>query len=55
MQGVLRRASELATALEARGYQVQGEQTFLHETAFGWLDYFVLVTVVLVMIGALLL
>jgi energy-coupling factor transporter transmembrane protein EcfT len=45
VQGALRRASELATALEARGYQIEGRQTRLHETALGWLDYSVLVVV----------
>jgi|SRR5579859_224818 len=55
IQGILRRASELATALEARGYQVEGRQTFLHETHFGLLDYLVMAVVVLVMVGSLLL
>jgi len=49
----LRRASELATALEARGYQVEGRQTPLHEKALGAIDYIVLGAVVLVMVGAL--
>ncbi len=55
MQGTLRRATELATALEARGYQVQGRQTPLHEKSFGVIDYAVLGVVVLVMVGALML
>src|SRR5207302_1357686 len=41
MRGVFRRASELATALEARGYEVQGHQTLLHESTFSMLDYLV--------------
>ena len=32
IQGSLRRASELATALEARGYQNDGKRTMMHET-----------------------
>ena len=55
MQGVLRRAADLATALEARGYEVEGRQTMLHETAFGKVDYVVLGMVVLVTVGALML
>jgi energy-coupling factor transport system permease protein len=54
MQGTLRRATELATALEARGYQVEGRQTPLHEKALGVVDYVVLGVVVLGMVGALL-
>jgi energy-coupling factor transport system permease protein len=55
MRGVLRRATELATALEARGYEVEGRQTFLHETALGLADYVVLGSLVLVTVSALLL
>ena len=55
MQGVLRRAAELATALEARGYEVEGRQTFLHETSLGLVDYVALGGLVLVSVGALLL
>ncbi len=55
MQGVLRRAAELATALEARGYEVKGRQTFLYETSLGLIDYAVLGSLVLVTVGALLL
>ncbi len=55
MQGILRRASELATALEARGYEVEGQQTRLYEKALGKIDYAVLGVVLLAMIGALLL
>ena len=55
MQGTLRRASELATALEARGYHFDGHQTLLHEKSFGMADYLVMGTVVIVTIAALLL
>ncbi len=54
MQGVLRRASDLSVALEARGYQVEGKQTYLHETTFKPLDYTVLAVVIVVTVGALL-
>ncbi|GAC1354863.1 MAG: hypothetical protein NVSMB38_34220 [Ktedonobacteraceae bacterium] len=54
MQGILRRASELATALEARGYEVEGQQTRLYEKALGKIDYAVLGVVLIAMIGALL-
>ena len=55
LQGVLRRASELATALEARGYEGAGQQTRLYEKALGGIDYAVLSVVLLVMVGTLLL
>jgi len=55
LQGVLRRASELATALEARGYESEGQQTCLYEKALGSIDYAVLSVILLVMIGTLLL
>jgi energy-coupling factor transport system permease protein len=55
LRGVLRRAAELATALEARGYEVTGQQTQLHESSLHTIDYIVLVTVILVTVGALLL
>ncbi len=54
MQGVLRRASELATALEARGYESDGHQTRLYEKALGRVDYAVLGVVVVVTVGSLL-
>ena len=54
MQGVLRRAAELATALEARGYEVEGRQTFLHETSLGLADFGVLGGLVLVTVSSLL-
>jgi len=53
MRGVLRRATELATALDARGYEVSGEQTLLHESSLTIRDYVLLVVVGLVTIGAL--
>jgi len=55
MQGTLRCAAELATALEARGYQGDKPPTPLHETSLGMVDYTVLSVVVLVMVGALIL
>lgn len=54
MQGSLRRASDLAIALEARGYEVDGKQTMLHETMFGRVDFIVIGVVVVVTIGSLL-
>jgi energy-coupling factor transport system permease protein len=45
-RSTLRRASELATALDARGYQVDGKQTRLHEKALGVADYSVLALVI---------
>lgn len=55
LQGTFRRASDLATSLEARGYEVDGLQTPLHEKSFGIVDFVVFGTVVLIMIGALVL
>ncbi len=54
MQGIVRRASELATALEARGYEVEGQQTRLYEKALGRIDYAVLSIVLIVMLGSML-
>lgn len=42
LRSTLRRASLLATALDARGYQVEGRQTRLYETGFAFRDYLVL-------------
>lgn len=53
LQGVLRRASELATALEARGYESGGHQTRLYEKTLGSIDYTVMSVVLVVMIGTL--
>lgn len=50
LRNTLRRASDLATALEARGYQVEGRQTRLYEKGFTWADY-----LVLFLVGAILL
>jgi energy-coupling factor transport system permease protein len=38
IHSVMREASELGIALEARGYQSEGRQTPLYETAFHWRD-----------------
>lgn len=45
MRNTLRRASELATALDARGYQVDGHQTRLYEKKLALADYLVLLIV----------
>ncbi len=55
IQATLRRASDLATALEARGYEVEGRQTLLHETSMQPADYATLGVVLIVAIGALIL
>ena len=55
IQATLRRATDLATALEARGYQVDGRRTYLHETSLRAADYLVLGMVAVITIGALLL
>jgi energy-coupling factor transport system permease protein len=54
MQGVLRRAADLSIALDARGYQVEGKATYLHETSFKALDSIVLSAVGIVTVAALL-
>jgi len=48
----LRRAGELATAMEARGYRVGHLRTHLREQRFGPTDYAVLALVVLLVVGA---
>jgi energy-coupling factor transport system permease protein len=53
LQGIFRRADELATALEARGYESEGQQTILHETNFGAVDYTVISVVMVVTVAAL--
>jgi energy-coupling factor transport system permease protein len=53
VQGTLRRAADLATALEARGYEVEGRQTMLHETAFKWGDYVTMGVVLVLTVGVL--
>ncbi len=55
IHGTLRRAAELATALDARGYEVDGHQTLLHEKSLSTADYLVLGTVALATIGVLIL
>jgi energy-coupling factor transport system permease protein len=55
IHGTLRRAAELATALDARGYEVDGHQTLLHEKSLSTADYLVLGTLALATIGALIL
>lgn len=47
VQGIFRRASELATALEARGYEVEGSQTRLYESFFARVDYLVIGSVII--------
>jgi energy-coupling factor transport system permease protein len=48
VHGVLRRASELALALEARGHGADTETTMLHETSFGREDVAALALTVVV-------
>ena len=55
IQSVFRRAADLATALDARGYEVEGHQTYLHETRMTALDYSVLIGVAVITVGALIL
>jgi energy-coupling factor transport system permease protein len=54
LRATLRRASELATALDARGYRVEGRQTRLYETGFALRDYLVLLAAGGLLLGALL-
>jgi energy-coupling factor transport system permease protein len=53
VQGALRRAGDLATALEARGYQADGRQTQLHEGRLRAQDWAALLVVIVVTVGAL--
>jgi energy-coupling factor transport system permease protein len=53
LREVLRRASDLATALESRGYEVSSRQTRLHEKRLGAIDYSVLATVAVITIASL--
>jgi energy-coupling factor transport system permease protein len=48
----LRRAGELATAMEARGYRVGSPRSHLREQSFSLADYVVLALSVLLVIGA---
>jgi energy-coupling factor transport system permease protein len=54
-RGVLRRAAELAIALEARGYEVEGRRTLLHEAPLGKIDYAAIGVVAAITLGALML
>jgi energy-coupling factor transporter transmembrane protein EcfT len=54
LRGALRRAGELAVALESRGYAVAGEQTPLYETRLRTRDYAALALVVVPTLIALL-
>lgn len=53
IQGALRRASDLATALDARGFASEHGRTPLHETTLRRLDYVALGVLVVLTIGAL--
>jgi energy-coupling factor transport system permease protein len=52
-QGALRRAAELADALDARGYQAEQAPTILHERPLARLDYYTLALVIGVTLAAL--
>ncbi len=54
IQSILRRAAELGTALEARGYRSEEKQTLLYEGAFTRKDFVVLGLLALIIIGTLL-
>ena len=54
ISSTLRRAADLATALDARGYEVQGRPTPLHDTALKAADYFVMIAVACITLGVLL-
>lgn len=53
VQGALRRAADLATALDARGFASEQGRTPLHETALRRLDYTVLGVLVVLTVAAL--
>ncbi len=53
IQSTLRRAGELATALEARGYQSEQRQTLLHEKSIQLIDFLVVLVVVSVTLASL--
>ncbi|HEY7356200.1 MAG TPA: energy-coupling factor transporter transmembrane component T [Ktedonobacterales bacterium] len=55
LRGALRRAGELAVALESRGYAVAGEQTPRYETRLHKQDYAALALVIVPTLAALLL
>jgi energy-coupling factor transporter transmembrane protein EcfT len=52
-QGALRRAEELADALDARGYRADEAPTVLHERRLARLDYLALALVAGVTLAAL--
>jgi energy-coupling factor transport system permease protein len=52
-QGALRRAAELADALDARGYSIAQAPTVLHERPLTAADYLALALVILLTLGAL--
>ncbi len=52
LQGALRRATNLASALESRGYGVTGKATLLHEGRLRLLDWFMLLAVPAVTLAA---
>ncbi len=54
LRGTLRRASELAVALDARGYESEGKQTMLHETRLKRIDYITLAALLLLVAGSML-
>jgi energy-coupling factor transport system permease protein len=54
IHSVMREASELGIALEARGYQSEGRQTTLYETAFRWRDIIVCLLVLCLTVTSLL-
>jgi energy-coupling factor transport system permease protein len=53
VQATLRRAGDLATALEARGYDARGKQTLLHEGRLGVGDWLALGVVVAATLASL--
>jgi energy-coupling factor transport system permease protein len=53
IHGTLRRASELATALDARGFRSEGPRTLLYERPLRRLDYIVLSIVIVAAVGSL--
>jgi energy-coupling factor transport system permease protein len=54
LRGTLRRASELAIALDARGYESEGKQTLLHETRLKRIDYVTLAALLILVAGSIL-
>jgi energy-coupling factor transport system permease protein len=52
LRNTLRRASDLAIALDARGYQVNGHQTRLYEKKFTGADYLALCVVAVFLLAA---